>query len=584
MILSALNDCYSLLLNDPDSGVAPPGYSRAGCSFALVLSEKGEVKRVYDLRDKKKSILQIVPFQKNRPGKSLLPYFLCDKSKYLLGFEYDKKLKKTIITADSFRSAKDLHLDLLSGIEDNGAKAVVNFFEINLPELAANIPVIADKLEDIGVGGLILFRLEGEKGYINERPAIKAKWEEHINEGSKKDEIIGQCLVTGETGRVATTHNLIKGVWGAQSAGASLVGVNIKSAESFGREQAYNSPVSDDTVFRYTTALNYLLASEKNRLQIGDASTVFWAQRSVSGMEVSLLSMLLGTNEKEEDRTEQDWHTENIMKTILLRIKLGQLVEDYTTEVDHNTKMYILGLSPNAGRISARFWHVNTFGEIVKKISQHYTDMEIIRSERDREYIPIKHILTSIAVLGKYENIPPLLEGTLIRSIFEGLPYPPALYSMLLSRIRANSEIGYIRAAIVKAYLLRYFRYNNYKNKEEEITVGLNENSNNTAYNLGRLFAVMEKTQQDANGSSNIRERYFAAASTTPKGVFPTLLNLAQHHIAKSDWGYNSDKRIEEILGRVDAFPANLSLEEQGMFILGYYHQRQSFFLKSKEA
>jgi len=244
-----------------------------------------------------------------------------------------------------------------------------------------------------------------------------------------------------------------------------------------------------------------------------------------------------------------------------------------------------LGLAPNASRLSIRFWHVDQYGNFLNRIILHYKDLELIRNERyDPEFIPISRILKETAPLGDTKRIPPLLGGVLMRAILTGLPYPQALYNAILSRIRADQKVNYIRAAIIKAILNRHYRYYQ-KDNEVIIKMSLDEQSTNVAYRLGRLFALLEKAQEDANPGLNatIKDRYFGAASASPASVFPILLRLAQHHIAKAEYGRLVERRIQEVLSLVNRFPNYLNLEDQGLFVLGYYHQRQALFTKKEK-
>lgn len=251
--------------------------------------------------------------------------------------------------------------------------------------------------------------------------------------------------------------------------------------------------------------------------------------------------------------------------------------------IDPGINFYVLGLSPNAARLAVRFWHVSTVGEISEKIGQHFNDLSIVKSyDNDPEFPGMWHLLRETAVQRKIENIAPLLSGAVMRSILTGALYPQSLLSSILNRIRADQEINYIRAAIIKACLVRKHRINN---TVEEVTMTLNKDSTNIAYRLGRLFAALERVQRDAIPGANttIKDRFYGSASATPRSVFPQLIRLAQHHIQKAQYGSITEKLIEEIMTSIESFPAHLSLDDQGMFALGYYHQRHAFYIKSSD-
>ncbi|WP_227765681.1 type I-C CRISPR-associated protein Cas8c/Csd1 [Zhaonella formicivorans] len=593
MIINALFQYYERLLEDQDSGVSKPGYSKAKVSYAIVLSQTGKLVNLVDLRvEKGKKLVprdMDVPQQVKRTS-GVSANFMCDNCTYILGLKQKGKKDKSERLKEAFDAFVNLHQKILEGINDAGAVAVLNFLRSWDVANAINHPKIVEALDDLLEGGNLVFRLEGTEGYIHERPAIMAAWNAFC--GGQDSEVTGQCLVTGHKSPIARLHPSIKGVTGAQSSGASLVSFNLEAFTSYGKSQSYNAPVSEHVAFGYTTAINYLLNSEKHRIRIGDTTTVFWAERSTNGVEEDLLGALFfpaeGMNKNNEDAEQKqiirDPQTVQLLHDIFARIRAGTPVSAGLTGVDRNVNFYILGLAPNASRLSVRFWHVDHYGNFLDKIGQHYIDMAIIKSfANDPEFISISMILKETAPLRDAKRIPPLLGGVLMRSVLTGMPYPQVLYNAILSRIRADQEVNYARAAIIKAFLVRKQRYYN-RGNEVKFTMSLDPQNTNTAYRLGRLFALLEKAQEDANPGLNatIKDRYFGAASATPGFVFPILIRLAQHHLAKAEYGRAMDKRIEEVIGEIDTFPSHFNLEEQGLFVLGYYHQRQALFTKNE--
>lgn len=600
MILNALYDCYHLLENDKSCDIALKGYSRVMCSFAIVLSKTGEIKSILDLRDNKKGPYLIVPKQ---PGRSsnVQPYFLCDKSKYFIGVEFSNDKKKLIKYDEYLVSSIDTHIEIIGQVEDEAAQAVLMFLEknknIDLTQIDENNPIYQGKL--------IAFRYEDEPGYIHERPQVREAWEKYLNKKNsetERDGVKGQCLITGRQNvNIARTHDPIKGISGAKSLSA-IVSFNDPSYKSYGKDQSYNAPISEDAMFKYTTALNYLLSQLQNTMLLGDTTVVFWTKKTANGTEIDLINGLLGgsfykIDDKEVNKRDsiesRNVSIEKLIKSVLIKAKGGFSIDkDIEEKIDINTDTYILGLAPNSARIAIRFWYQNTLSDFINKMCKHYEDMEIEMPPRASEFVTIKDILKTMAVLGDIKNIPASLERGLLQAILSGGQYPQTVYNTILMRIRNEAGddeyIAYkdrIRAGFLKAYLRRYYRTIGKFEKEEEMTVSLNQESRDVAYNLGRLFAVLERLQADANnGNTTIRSRYFSSASTMPRVVFPTLLNLAQHHISKSEYGVYYDKEIESILDRIDnGFPANLSLEEQGTFVLGFYHQKQFSFKKKED-
>jgi CRISPR-associated protein Csd1 len=453
-------------------------------------------------------------------------------------------------------------------LEDEGVAAVRAFLESWSPDKAADL----ENWKDMA-GRNLVFRLAGDKRYVHERSGARAAWLAFYP--TTASESIGQCLVTGQTGAIARTHTSIKGVWGAQTSGAAIVSFNKRSFESYGKDtlQGLNAPVSEEATFNYTTGLNDLLKpGSRQRAQIGDATTVFWTQRSTESE--GFLGLVFSQNESQGDL--------NTLRLFLEAARDGKMPDQFQKESD--VRCYVLGLSPNASRLSVRFWHVDTVDGMWRKIGQHFDDLRIVKAyDNEPDFPPMWQLLKATAKREDLDNLSPLLSGALMRAILSGSKYPGGLLAAVIGRIRAEQKIGYIRAAIIKACLVRNARL---AGKTSEVTLSLDESSTNTAYRLGRLFAVLEKLQQEAIPGANatIKDRYFGSASATPRSVFPMLLRLAQHHAAKAEYGHVSDRRIAQILEGVSDFPAHLCLEDQGLFALGYYHQRTSLWTKKAAA
>lgn len=394
---------------------------------------------------------------------------------------------------------------------------------------------------------------------------------------------------------------MVPGVVGANSAGASLVSFNDDAFCSYGKNQSFNSPVSESSMFKYTTTLKHLISSDSNRTRIADATVIYWAETAEKPCTelMKYICSSLGTETAAKKDTEgsvvQDHSKTREIGEILNKVRIGKKVDQDTIRVDLETKFYILGLSPSNARLAIRFWYVNSIGYFIERAAHHYLDMEIIRDAYDSyypQYISIYHLLNeTIPKTSKKEGdknkrtVSPLLGGLIMDSIFNNQVYPISLYNTILSRVKVEGSLNYIRAGFIKAYLLRLSRAGLYNVNEELITVSLNEESLNQPYRLGRLFAVLEKLQNDTNKTMNttINDKYFSSAASTPAIVFPILLRLAQHHISKSDWGVRYKILIQDILDGVDEFPAYLTLENQGMFMLGYYHQFKDMFKKIGE-
>jgi CRISPR-associated protein Csd1 len=563
MILPALNNYYDRLRSSTDADIPLLGFSSKGISFALLLNREGNLLQVLDLRETQGKRLppkQMIVPEAVIKSVNIAANFMWDNTGYVLGADNKGKPERS---TETFKAFKKLHHDIGEGLDDEGMMAVLRFLDSWNP---ADAPEL-EYWDDMAAGANLVFQLDGELCYVHDRPKIKDAWLKHYSENSS--EVIATCLVCGEKKPVARLHPKIKGVRGAQTSGASIVSFTPDAFKSYGKEQSFNAPVSEDITFNYTTALNYLLRSDsRQKVQIGDAATVFWTERD-SPVE-GFMGLILNPQDDSGDIKE--------IRDFLNAVRAGKMPSDLG---DPDVGFYILGLSPNASRLSIRFWHVSTVGDISAKIGQHFSDLAIIKNyDKDPDFPGIWQLLRETAVLRKSENISPVLSGSIIRSIMTGAAYPQSLMTAIIGRIRADQEINYLRVAMIKACLVRKYRINRIS---KEVTMALDKETTNIAYRLGRLFAVLEKAQRDAIPGANttIKDSFYGSASATPRTVFPRLLRLAQHHIQKAEYGRNTDKMIEEIMQGIQGFPAHLGLDDQGLFAIGYYHQRKSFYIKS---
>jgi CRISPR-associated protein Csd1 len=567
MILHALNAYYDRMLADPEVEVPEFGFGSQGVHFCLTLDKHGRlVGNPLDLRDDKGKALRIeVPGPVSRTV-GVASNFAWDNTGYVLGADGKGKPKRTAETHQAFKA---LAASVLEGVEDEGARALLAFLDAWDPQSASTLPQWDDM-----IGWNVVFRLDGSRQFLHDRPALRAAWLDHL--AAQQAEGRGMCLVTGERDApIPAIHASIKGVPGAQSTGAALVSFNFDSAISYGKKQNLNAPVSERAAFAYTTALNRLLApGSPRKVQVGDTTVVFWTE-TPSESEV-LFGDAIGGRDAEDTG---------------VALRVGQYLKavvrgEYPGELGKSeTPFYVLGLSPNAARLSVRFWHMGTVGTMAENIGAHYRALALhSNSERDQEHPRPWWLLKELAPQRDSRNIPPLLAGQLLQSIVRNQPYARTLLTAAIGRIRADKEINHLRACIIKAYLVR--------NVKQEIRMTLDPTNTDIGYRLGRLFAIVERIQEAAVPGANatVRDRFFSAASATPGRAFPMILKNAQHGLAKirkdkPGWAVNLEREIQDILGDVDAtqgFPPSLPLEKQGMFILGYYQQRQLHFTKKE--
>lgn len=564
MILQALKEYYDRKSADPNSGIAGEGWENKEIPFIIVLDKEGALIKIEDTREvdgkKKKGKLFLVP-QGVKKTSGISSNLLWDTASYVFGVG-DKGDQKKLAFIDKIKSEL---ADLIT------LKIIVDFLE----------DITIEKLEQeecwkeiVEKNPNLTFRFNTDSFIICNHPEVIAKLS---SSDSNVETNKGICLVTGQNQNIKRLHTSIKGVYGAQTSGANIVSFNLDAFRSYGKDQGFNSPVGEEAEFAYTTALNTLLKSNSNRIQIGDASTVFWSEKETKFENV--FSYLF----KEPEKDNPDKGIQKV-KSFFESVKTGAYVKE-----EGDTRFFVLGLSPNAARISIRFWQVGTITEFSSKINEYFEDFKILKPDFETEFYSIWRILVNIATQDKSENIPPNIAGDFMRSILNGTSFPATLLQSAIRRIRSSSNEKFkpIRAALIKAYLNRYYRFYPDKNIKE-ITMDLDTKQPSIGYQLGRLFSTLEKIQEEANPGLNatIRERFYGAACATPVTVFTNLLRLKNHHLAKLEnrgRAINFERLLGEIIGNLTDFPAHLDLHEQGRFAIGYYHQRQAFYT-TKEA
>ena len=587
MILQALTEYYQAL--EREGKIAAPGWSPVKVSFALYLGTGGTLEQVVSIQTEqqkgKKMVLAPQSIPLPAPVKrtvGVAANFLCDNSSYLLGIDNKGKPKRTL---ECFEACKALHENLLKDVDSPAAQAVLAFFRTWDPEAARENPVLAEYLEGILAGGNLIFHTE--HGYVHEDPAVRRAWENYYNAAGDGPQ--GICLVTGAMGPVEIIHPSIKNVAGAQSSGAALVSFNAPAFCSYGKEQNLNAPTGKFAAFAYTSALNHLLSDRDHVFRIGDATVVCWARNAKPAYAALFGGVTFGSAVPS--------YTENDLRGMVKSLCAGQPVVYDEDKLDPDMDFYILGLSPNAARLSVRFFLHNTFGGFLRNVQAHYDRLEIVRPAYDKfETLPLWKLLSETVNQNSRDKSPaPDLAGEVLRAVLMNTRYPATLLNGVTLRLRAEREITRGRAAILKAYYIKSSEAANRENPDipkEVLQVSLNSDANNIPYTLGRLFSVLEAIQESANPGLNatIKDKYFNSAAATPAVIFPVLTNLAQKHLKKlrgSNRGLSIvyDKQLTELFSKLDGteYPARLNLPQQGSFQLGYYHQTQARYQKKEE-
>lgn len=577
-LLPALVGLYDRMEADPDASIAPLGFSLEKIHFEIVLEASGALFSINDIRERTKQgrptyrYVQ-VPDAGGRSGSGLKPFFCWDNTGYVLGRDTKGKPDRA---AKMFEAFRELHLSIRTEVgDDAGFAALCEFLEHWEP---AQAEAKIKNWEDVA-GLNVVFQLRGKQQYVHQSEAVRLAWQTRQLQVS--DDTVtsrGVSLLSGTVDNLARLHPQISGVAGANTTGAAIVSFNLNAFESYGKSQSFNAPVGVADADKYSKSLNRLLSDNARRVRIGDATVVFWsdAPPDVAAANEAWLADAIGEAKPAES-------SETVQQ---LTHDLQQLVAggEPPKGTELSAPFYVLGLSPNASRLHVRFWLPSTFGALAKRLAAHHQRLAIVGQREDRPPPMIRSLLPETAREPK--DVPPQLAGQLTRSVLLGERYPTAVFAAVIRRVRMGEEVNARKAAILKAFLIR--------NLNQEISVALQPDHPDEAYQLGRLFAAIERTQDrayaDERGRSSlnktVRDKFFGSASATPASVFPRLLRLHQFHLDKIDnvgMRVNMEKLIGSICANINRFPRHLPLEKQGLFHIAYYHQRQDFFVKKTD-
>ncbi len=575
MILQALAEYYERKAADSNSGLAPEGFERKALDFLVVITQQAEFVGLHDLRERDGARLKgkefLLPRSCKRSGSRAYEkvFLLWDHIGYLFqhsGSDSTKDIEKAHNQhAAWIRMLQNLPEMLKT---DAGVAAMLAFYDLDGIEKVKSDPLWPECENSVPCN--MAFKLADDDTPVPCRPIVKEYVRSQVSATTDEaDAVVGRCLVTGEVGPIARTH----GQTSINKDTKSLVAFQRQSGyDSYGKEQCFNAPISKRAEFAYTTGLNTLLKSRSQRVSVGDASVVFWASRD-SRLEHAMADFF-----SEPQKDDPDRNTRAVAE-LLNSVRSGIYIKE-----EQDTRFHVLGLAPNSARISVRFWHVGSVPEMAAHFARHFEDIQIVHGPKEPDTLSLFRLLVGTATQGKSENIPPNLAGETMRSILAGLPYPQTLLQAAIRRNRAEQNVPYARAALIKACINRGARFTN-PNQQEELKMSLDEHNKNAGYRLGRLFAVLEKIQSESHPGINatIRDRFYGAASSTPVTVFANLIKLSNHHLAKLEHPGRKvqfERLITEIMCDINDFPSHLTIEDQGRFHIGYYHQRQHFYTK----
>lgn len=594
MLIQALCDYYDIL--SEQGKMLPEGYSKVPIHYLVYLTPEGEIaeildwREVVDIEDKKGKKKQSF-----RPREIVLPKrtevtsidsnYIEHRPLYLFGLNYEKEL---FTSEDSTNKARKSHvafaetnLKFIEGMDTPVVNAYRKFIENWVPEDEMENPQLLALGKNYKNAGFA-FCLHGTVEYLHEDSEIKKKWENMYTSFETDNEgVLSQCAVTGKKEPIARIHSKIKGISGGLATGTVLVSFKNPSENSYGNSQSYNSNISEKAMLKYTEALNYIIGTKKQKMLLDDMTVLCWAM-SKNEMCNDIMAALLFHNTDVIGEEEM----EDMLKSMLSDAREGNLLPERTSmeHIDSNIDFYMLGLKPNSSRLSVKFLYRKKFGEILANIAKHQMDLQISEEIHPISFWQIKREL--ISPKSKNETVDPSLMAKIFEAVIYGTNYPQFLLATVIRRVKTDKENKFnsIRAGIIKACINRKSRISN---KKEELKVALDKDNRNAAYLCGRLFAILEKLQQDSSGNSlnrTIKDAYFASAASKPATIFPKLLKLAQNHFKKSKHAGFYSQCVEEVIDKINGeFPETLPLVEQGKFMIGYYQQYQSFFVKNGE-
>lgn len=595
MLIQALCEYYDILAEQ--GKMLPDGYSYVDVHYLVYLNQDGTIDDIIDWREqsfskdnkgkqKEKFIPREIMLPKRTEKPGIDSNYIEHRPQYLFGLNYDKEFftpyDSTNKAEKSHNIFKEVNLEFLDGIDSPVVNAYRNFIRNWIPEEQIENPHLLKLGKKYGTSGFA-FCLSGQVNYLHNDNKIKEMWikKYNLSKQNKGDNVVSQCAILGNNAVISRTHSKIKGIYGGLSTGMVLVNFNNPSEESYGNTQSYNSNISEIAMQKYTETLNYIIGKTRQKANLDDMTILYWAM-SHEEKSNDIMSALLFHN---TDVMGQD-EINDMLKSLVRDAKEGNIMPNRINglELKKNTDFYMLGLKPNSSRLAIKFLYRKKFGEILQNIAQHQMDLQISQELYSVSLWQIKKEL--ISPKSKNDTVDPSMMAKIFESVIYGTNYPQFLLATVIRRVKTDTEyeISRVRAGIIKACINRRTRISK---KKEEFKMALDKENKNQAYLCGRLFAILEKLQQNASGGSlnrTIKDAYFSSASSKPATIFPKLLKLAQNHMKKSSYsGFYHGLILEVTDDLKGEFPETLSLIEQGKFIIGYYQQQQAFFVKQDD-
>ncbi len=594
MLIKALCDYYDILFEK--GRVLPSGYSKVNVHYLISLTESGQVDEIIDcqktelvpsgkkMKEKKVPVEMVMPLRTEKPG--IDANIAEHRPLYIFGLNLEKEgLSPDDRTDKARKSHKNLvekNLKFMEDIHSPMVEAYKNFHSSWEPGSEVENKWLLGLGKDYQKSNFA-FCLSGNPDcLLHEDPGLKNKWDrECLDKNEENDKIkMAQCAITGQTESIARIHSKIKGVYGGLATGSVLIGFNNDSENSYGNEQSYNSNISDQAMKKYTEALNYLLSSSKHKAMLDDMTIIFWAMSSQEAHEDLFMKLLLGSQDQMGAS-----QTDDMLKELLADAKDARVTEERISSLDMiepKVDFYMLGLKPNSSRLSVKFMIKRKYADVLWNIARFQRDLQVSEEFHSVALWQIKREM--ISPKSKNDKVNPALMSRMIEAIMYGRTYPQSLLETMVRRVKIDegrAKLNSIRAGVIKACINR-------NQEKEELKLSLDKTNQSQAYLCGRLFAVLEKLQQDASNNSlnrTIKDAYFASASAKPALVFPKLIRLAQNHLNKVKYPVYYNKLIGEIMDGLNGeFPETFRLMDQGRFDIGYYQQNQDLWKKADKS